>query len=136
MLPGHVANKIGMGATRNLVVQGYDNRHTEDVVRDDLDHIHNLVVVKMEFIGGNCYIGLNSVHNAIYARQCMLSRLQVKSGWLFGATLTEGTGDTRAKRSTTMSTNAPSPTLCRRPSCGRRRLPRRRSRRCTIASIF
>ncbi len=80
MLPGHVANKIGMGATRNLVVHGYDNRHTEDVVRDDLEHIHNLVVVKVEFIGGNCYIGLNSVHNAIYARQCMLSRLQVKSG--------------------------------------------------------
>ena len=69
-----------MGATRNLVVHGYDNRHTEDVVRDDLEHIHNLVVVKVEFIGGNCYIGLNSVHNAIYARQCMLSRLQVKSG--------------------------------------------------------
>ena len=77
MLPGHVANKISMGATRNLVVHGYDNRHTEDVVRDDLEHIHNLVVVKMEFLGSNCYIGLNSVHNAIYARQCMLSRLQV-----------------------------------------------------------
>ncbi|KAK3898773.1 hypothetical protein C8A05DRAFT_37637 [Staphylotrichum tortipilum] len=78
VLPGHVANKISMGATRNLVVHGYDNRHTEDVVRDDLDHIHNLVVVKVEFVGGNCYIGLNSVHNAIYARQCMLSRLRYK----------------------------------------------------------
>ncbi|KAK4043261.1 hypothetical protein C8A01DRAFT_32578 [Parachaetomium inaequale] len=78
VLPGHVANKIGMGASRNLVIQGYDNRHTEDIIREDLDHIHNLVVVKVEFIGGNCYIGLNSVHNAISARQCMLSRLRYK----------------------------------------------------------
>jgi len=78
VLPGHVANKIGMGASRNLVIQGYDNRHTEDIIREDLDHIHNLVVVKIEFIGGSCYIGLNSVHNAIYARQCMLSRLRYK----------------------------------------------------------
>ncbi|KAK4153677.1 hypothetical protein C8A00DRAFT_33551 [Chaetomidium leptoderma] len=78
VLPGHVANKIGMGATRNLVIQGYDNRHTEDVIREDLDHIHNLVVTKIEFIGGSCYIGLNSVHNAIHARQCMLSRLRYK----------------------------------------------------------
>ncbi|KAK3296263.1 uncharacterized protein B0H64DRAFT_397775 [Chaetomium fimeti] len=77
VLPGHVANKIGTGASRNLVIQGYDNRHTEEVIREDLDHIHNLVVVKIEFIGGSCYIGLNSVHNAISARQCMLSRLYV-----------------------------------------------------------
>ena len=79
ILPGHVASKISMGATRNLVVHGYDNRHTEDVVREDLDHIHNLVVVKIEFVGGNCYIELNSVHNAIYAHQCMQSRLYVVS---------------------------------------------------------
>ncbi|KAL2129494.1 hypothetical protein VTI74DRAFT_7681 [Chaetomium olivicolor] len=78
VLPGHVANKIAMGASRNLVIQGYDNRHTEEIIREDLDHIHNLVVVKVEFTGGNCYISLNSVHNAIYARQCMLSRLRYK----------------------------------------------------------
>lgn len=77
VLSHHVAGKIAMGASRNLVIQGYDNRHTAEVIREDLDHIHNLVVVKVEFIGGNCYIGLNSVHNAIYARQCMLSRLCV-----------------------------------------------------------
>ncbi|GAB1320796.1 Negative regulator of differentiation 1 [Madurella fahalii] len=78
VLPGHVAGKIAMGATRNLVIQGYDSRHTEETIREDLDHIHNLVVVKVEFIGGNCYISLNSVHNAIYARQCMQSRLRYK----------------------------------------------------------
>ncbi|KAL1842829.1 hypothetical protein VTJ49DRAFT_3996 [Mycothermus thermophilus] len=78
VLPGHVANKIAAGATRNLVLHGYDNRHTEDVIREDLDHIHNLVVVRVEFSSGNCYISLNSVHNAIYARQCMMSRLRYK----------------------------------------------------------
>ncbi|KAL2181977.1 uncharacterized protein P884DRAFT_12945 [Thermothelomyces heterothallicus CBS 202.75] len=78
ILQGHVANKISMGASRNLVIQGYDNRHTEDVIRGDLDHIHTLVVVKIEFVGSSCYIGLNSVHNAIYARQCMLTRLRYK----------------------------------------------------------
>ncbi|KAH6627630.1 hypothetical protein F5144DRAFT_279734 [Chaetomium tenue] len=78
VLAGHVANKIGTGASRNLVIQGYDNRHTEEIIREDLDHIHNLVVVKIEFNGRNCHIGLNSVHNAIAARQCMLSRLRYK----------------------------------------------------------
>ncbi|KAK3301595.1 uncharacterized protein B0T15DRAFT_563004 [Chaetomium strumarium] len=78
VLPGHVASKIAMGASRNLVIMGYDNRHTEEIIREDLDHIHNLVVVKVEFTGGNCYIGLNSVHNAINARQCMLSRWRYK----------------------------------------------------------
>ncbi|KAL2256194.1 hypothetical protein VTK26DRAFT_2048 [Humicola hyalothermophila] len=78
LLPGHVAGKIAMGASRNLCLHGYDHRHTEDIIREDLDHIHNLVIVKLEFSRGNCYIGLNSVHNAIYARQCMMSRLRYK----------------------------------------------------------
>jgi len=78
VLPGHVANKIASGASRNLVIYKYDNRHTEENIRDDLDHIHNLAVVKIEFRSGNCYVGLNSVHNAIYARQCMMSRFRYK----------------------------------------------------------
>ncbi|KAK3333803.1 hypothetical protein B0T19DRAFT_440531 [Cercophora scortea] len=78
ILPGHVAGKIAMGASRNLVIHRYDNRHTAENIREDLDHIHNLVVVKVEFFGGNCYVGLNSVHNAIYAKQCMMSRFKYK----------------------------------------------------------
>jgi hypothetical protein len=78
VLPGHVAGRIAKGATRNLVLRAYDNRHTEEVIRADLDHIHNLVVIKVEYIGNNCYISLNSVHNAIHARQCMLTRLYAK----------------------------------------------------------
>ncbi|KAL2123877.1 hypothetical protein VTJ04DRAFT_242 [Mycothermus thermophilus] len=78
VLPGHVANKIAVGASRNLILHGYDSRHTEEIIREDLDHIHNLVVIKVEFSGGNCHISLNSIHNAIYARQCMMSRLRYK----------------------------------------------------------
>lgn len=73
-MPGHVAGKVAMGASRNLVIRRYDGRHTEENIREDLDHIHNLVVIKVEFHGGNCYVSLNSVHNAIYARMCMMSR--------------------------------------------------------------
>ncbi len=75
ILPGHVAGKIAQGASRNLVIRRYDGRHSEENIRDDLDHIHNLAVVKVEFSGGSCYISLNSVHNAIYAKNCMMSRL-------------------------------------------------------------
>jgi hypothetical protein len=77
ILPGHVAGKIAQGATRNLVLRRYDARHNEDSIREDLDHIHNLVVVKVDYIGSDCCISLNSVHNAIYARMCMMSRLYV-----------------------------------------------------------
>ncbi|CAP69155.1 uncharacterized protein PODANS_7_11120 [Podospora anserina S mat+] len=77
VLPGHVAGKISAGASRNLVIMNYASQHTEEVIREDLDHIHNLVVIMIQFIGGNCHIELNSVHNAIYARTCMLSRMYV-----------------------------------------------------------
>lgn len=75
ILPGHVASKIGSGASRNLVIHRCDPRLTEAAIRDDLEHIHNLVVIKVELMGGNCYIKTNSVHNALFARTCMMSRL-------------------------------------------------------------
>ncbi|KAL1874296.1 hypothetical protein Daus18300_003660 [Diaporthe australafricana] len=78
ILPGHVASKIGIGATRNLVIRRCDPRFTEQGVRDDLEHIHNLVVIKVEFIGGSCYIKTNSVHNAMFAKTCMMSRAKYK----------------------------------------------------------
>ncbi|KAK3944258.1 hypothetical protein QBC46DRAFT_172450 [Diplogelasinospora grovesii] len=79
VLPGQVAAKIRQGATRNLVIRRCDAKHTEQSIREDLDHIHNLSVVKVEFIGGDCFISLNSIHNAIYAQMCMMSRAKYKS---------------------------------------------------------
>ncbi|KAK2032811.1 hypothetical protein LX32DRAFT_635889 [Colletotrichum zoysiae] len=78
ILPGHVANKIGIGATRNLVVRRCDPSLTEEGIRDDLEHIHNLAVVRVAFSGDNCHIGTNSVHNAMFARTCMMSRQKYK----------------------------------------------------------
>lgn len=78
VLPGHVANKIGTGATRNLVVRRCDPNISADAIREDLNHIHNLVVIKVEFRGGNCFISTNSVHNAMFARTCMMSRAKFK----------------------------------------------------------
>ncbi|KAI1116124.1 hypothetical protein F5Y14DRAFT_408147 [Nemania sp. NC0429] len=78
ILPGHVANKITTGATRNLIVRRCAAHHTEASIREDLEHIHNLIVIKVEFIGGSCYIKTNSVHNAMFARTCMMSRATYK----------------------------------------------------------
>ncbi|KAI1327822.1 hypothetical protein F5Y16DRAFT_370390 [Xylariaceae sp. FL0255] len=78
-LPGHVAGKIAAGHTRNMIIRRCGPNHTEASIRDDLDHIHNLVVISVEFIGGSCYIKTNSVHNAMYARTCMTSRAKYKS---------------------------------------------------------
>lgn len=78
ILPGHVANKIAIGATRNFVIYNRSPRHTEETIREDLDHIHNLVVVSIRFGGQNAYISLNSVHNAMFARTCMMSRSTYK----------------------------------------------------------
>ncbi|QSZ35064.1 hypothetical protein DSL72_007928 [Monilinia vaccinii-corymbosi] len=78
ILPGHVANKVGIGATRNLVIHNCSPKHTEEVIRDDLEHIHNLVVIKVTFHDSDAFISTNSIHNAMFARTCMMSRSTYK----------------------------------------------------------
>jgi len=73
-LSGHVASKIGIGASRNLIIRRCDSRLTEKMIRDDLEHIHNLVVIKVQFSNSSCYISTNSIHNAMFARTCLMSR--------------------------------------------------------------
>ncbi|RYP38924.1 hypothetical protein DL766_000733 [Monosporascus sp. MC13-8B] len=77
-LAGHVAGKIAMGVTRNLIIRRCALKHTADSIREDLDHIHNLIVIDVDFLGGSCYIKTNSVHNAMFARTCMMSRAKYK----------------------------------------------------------
>lgn len=43
-----------------------------------MEHIHNLIVISVKFKNGNAYISTNSVHNALFARSCMMSRLTYK----------------------------------------------------------
>ncbi len=78
ILPGHVANKVGIGATRNLIIRNVHPNLTAQRLRDDLDHIHNLVVIDITNQDGHMYISLNSVHNALFARTCMMSRATYK----------------------------------------------------------
>ncbi|QDS75345.1 hypothetical protein FKW77_002095 [Venturia effusa] len=78
-LPGHVANKIAAGATRNIVIRnGASKNLTERGIREDMEHIHNLVVISVKFIRQDVYISTNSVHNSLFARTCMMSRALYK----------------------------------------------------------
>lgn len=78
VLPGHVANKIGIGATRNLVIRNCHTNFTEQRLREDLDHIHNLVIIDINFSNADCHLSLNSIHNSLFARTCMMSRAAYK----------------------------------------------------------
>ena len=72
----HVAQSIKGGATRNLLIKGMDANFNEQRVREDLEHIHNLVVVEVYSPenGDGMVISLNAIHLALYARTCMRSR--------------------------------------------------------------
>jgi hypothetical protein len=77
-VPSHVANKIANGSTRNLIVRGVGGKLTAAQIRGHLDHIHNLIVVDINFHNGDAYISTNSIHNALFARTCMMSRTAYK----------------------------------------------------------
>ncbi|MCJ1403240.1 hypothetical protein MMC11_006463 [Xylographa trunciseda] len=79
ILPGHVAGKIHAGASRNLIIRGVHPNITAERIREDLDHIHNLIVIDIHFHQGDAFISLNSVHNSLFARTCMMSRSAYKT---------------------------------------------------------
>lgn len=78
-LPSHVATKISQGATRNLIIKGGADRLKERQVRDDLEHIHNLVVIDVRSSNNDVIISTNSIPNALFARTCMMSRMPYKT---------------------------------------------------------
>ena len=78
-MPPHVANKISIGATRNLVIRNALSKGLcETRIREDMEHIHNLVIVEVTFRNGDAYVSMNSVHNSLFARTCMMSRRDYK----------------------------------------------------------
>ncbi|KAF3031671.1 hypothetical protein E8E12_001339 [Didymella heteroderae] len=77
-VPPHISNKIAGGATRNLILRRVAGRVLEEQIREHLDHIHNLVVVDIHFQNGDVHISTNSIHNALFARTCMMSRTVYK----------------------------------------------------------
>ena len=77
-LTPHVADRIANGASRNLVVRSIDHRHTEEAIREHADHIHNLVILGVDFINDTAVIRTNSVHNAMFLKTCLNSRAMYK----------------------------------------------------------
>lgn len=77
-IPYFVRMRVENGATRNLVIFKVHSNITESSIRQDLEHIHNLVVIDVKFKDGNAYIFTNSVHNALFARSCMASRVKYR----------------------------------------------------------
>lgn len=67
-----------LGATRNVIIRGIHPGITEERIREDLDHIHNIVVISVTFENGDAYISLNSINNSLFARTCMMSRVTYK----------------------------------------------------------
>lgn len=78
-LNSHIANKIvNNGASRNIMIRSARGRLSPQGIREDMEHIHNLVIVDIQFRGNDAYVATNSVHNALFARTCMMSRSAYK----------------------------------------------------------
>ena len=76
----HVARQIMAGATRNLILRGPYLDFSPSQIREDLDHIHNLVVVDIypSPEGDGTVISLNAIHLALFAKTCMMSQAVYK----------------------------------------------------------
>ncbi|KAF8466397.1 hypothetical protein BDZ91DRAFT_725335 [Kalaharituber pfeilii] len=70
----NIMSAISRGATRNLLLSKIPQNLTEARIREDLDHIHNLHVEKVEIRGDSMLVNLNSVCVALFARTCLMSR--------------------------------------------------------------
>ena len=67
-----------IGHSRNLVLRGAAGRLTENKIRNDMDHIHNLVITAVIAHGSDVFISTNSVGGAQFAQTCMRSRKEYK----------------------------------------------------------
>ncbi|KAG0127693.1 hypothetical protein HOY82DRAFT_613093 [Tuber indicum] len=84
----NILRQIHSGATRNLHLKNIPPTLTEARLRDDLDHIANLSIEKIEFdkTRNSVQVNLNSVCVACFARTCLKSRAYYKGTKIeFGA---------------------------------------------------
>ncbi|KAH7045849.1 hypothetical protein B0J12DRAFT_668864 [Macrophomina phaseolina] len=66
---------ISNGATRILRLCNAVRILTEQVIREDMEHIHNLVILQIKVEGNDMIIHTNSIQNCGFARTCMMSRM-------------------------------------------------------------
>jgi hypothetical protein len=75
-LPAYVSRQVQQkGVTRNIVVRFAKKEMTEQTIREDLEHIHKLEIVKIITTCNHIFISTNGIELAITARHCMRSRL-------------------------------------------------------------
>ncbi|KAL6913188.1 hypothetical protein FSHL1_010871 [Fusarium sambucinum] len=103
---GQVAYHVARGATRNFVIRKRDPNTTAQGLREDLDHIHNLYVIDIEFNKANCFVSTSSVNSAIFARNCLLSRSEYKNSRI------EWVADECGQPLETLPSDAKAPVLC------------------------
>jgi hypothetical protein len=71
----YIIDKMSQGATRNLLIRNAANNGlTEQRIRNDMEHISNLVIIAVKWRGSDACVHTNSVGHAITARACMISR--------------------------------------------------------------
>ncbi|KAI0851778.1 hypothetical protein F5Y00DRAFT_274655 [Daldinia vernicosa] len=75
---GELAAQIRKGASRNLIIRDCEGKLTEQEIREDMEHIDKLVIIKVMFLDGHCHIKTNAISEAIVARTCMQSRRKYK----------------------------------------------------------
>lgn len=78
VLNPHISNKIEGGASRNFVIRNAANAINEDELRHHMEHIHSLVVIDVTYSANDVHVSTNSIHNALFARTCMMSRMPYK----------------------------------------------------------
>lgn len=71
---GALAKKIKFGATRVLVLRNAVGLIGEARIRDDMEHIHNLVIINVKPYGHDIVVECSSIYSAEFARTCMMSR--------------------------------------------------------------
>jgi hypothetical protein len=71
----YLMDKMSHGATRNLLIRNAANNGlNEKRIRNDMEHISNLIIIEVKWRGADACVHTNSVGHAITARACMISR--------------------------------------------------------------
>lgn len=78
-LAPYVARRIAAGASRNLILRKAAKiPNVAENIREHMEHIHKFDIIDIKFLGHDVLVHTNSVHNALFARTCMLSRKQYR----------------------------------------------------------
>lgn len=73
-----MGRKIAAGASRNLILHNAARVVNIAEIREHMEHIHQFDIIHVEVRRKDVLIYTNSVHNALFARTCMISRKPYK----------------------------------------------------------